>query len=214
MESFYNSYPLTKRLHPLPSSANNLPMQTLNTNIMATTSIISSITNNQNTVNHTHLQEHLDGIKRGDRLRDGVDGLQIGSIIAVQPSRSNSLPWFAKVIQQLNATKLSIMWLNDAKGTHTQYYYLEDDLDTVSTDAVICNGVEFEPVFGERLLWRLLTPIAFITAMNNDNIPTIQAPLMVHQEISKPAKVDLTSMVFSSATEFEQFLCKYANNKV
>ena len=52
----------------------------------------------------------------------------------------------------MDATKLFIIWLNNAKNTHIQYYYLENELDTVSTDAIIYNGVEFESIFREKLL--------------------------------------------------------------
>ena len=80
------------------------------------------------------------------------------------------MKWMVCKLKHVDPTKLSIMWLNDAKNTHIQYYYLENELNTISTETIICNGVEFEFVFGEKLLWRLLTPIAFITTITNDKI--------------------------------------------
>ena len=87
-------------------------------------------------------------------------------------------------------------------------------MDTVSRNVIICNRVEFELVFKEKLLWRLLTPIAFITAINNDKILQLLSLVMIDLMFLKPVRIDLTSIVFHSATEFEQFLCKYSNNKM
>jgi hypothetical protein len=56
----------------------------------------------------------------------------------------------------------------------SKYYFLDDKLDNISMDSVICNGVEFEPLFKDRLLWRLLTPILFIKALNSNNSLSIE----------------------------------------
>jgi hypothetical protein len=56
----------------------------------------------------------------------------------------------------------------------SKYYFLDDKLDNISIDSVICNRVEFEPLFRDRLLWRLLIFILFIKVLNSDDSSSME----------------------------------------
>jgi hypothetical protein len=49
--------------------------------------------------------------------------------------------------------ELQIMWFHrEDSVASSKYYFLDNKLDNVSMDSVICNRVEFEPLFEDRLL--------------------------------------------------------------
>jgi hypothetical protein len=83
----------------------------------------------------------------------------------------------------------------------------------VHTESIICNGVEFKSVYGNKqLLWKLLTPVPFIQALNSDlsKMPTLAALFTSQKPKPKSKKnIDLISLVFNSADEFVNFLYVY-----
>jgi hypothetical protein len=123
--------------------------------------------------------------------------LQLNSIIAIAPSRKNALPWFGKVFKiHLNNT-VDVLWFH--KHNDSIYYFLNKKPDNVHYDAIICNGIEFEPNYNETLQWRLLTPISFIQALNSDNIPILRNLLHTPNPY-KPnqAAFNITNLVFKN----------------
>jgi hypothetical protein len=68
-------------------------------------------------------------------------------------------------------------------------------------------------VYGnQQLLWKLLTPIPFIQALNSDpsKMPTLAALFTTQKPRPKSKKnIDLTSLVFNLANEFVNFLYVY-----
>ena len=87
---------------------------------------------------------------------------------------------------------------------------MDDTVDPVDKEAVICNGVEFEPVYGDtQLLWKLLTPLPFIQALNAnpEDAPSIIQPFSnIKSTLKKKKNIDLTSLAFQNAAEFESNL--------
>jgi hypothetical protein len=66
--------------------------------------------------------------------------------------------------------------------------------------------VKFESIYGEQLSWKLLTPVPFIQAMNQETIPEMAAPLTNITVELKKKGVDITRLVFENDEEFLQFL--------
>jgi hypothetical protein len=134
----------------------------------------------------------------------------VNTIVAAQPERKNGLPWFGRVVRLIETEQVEILWLHKS-NTMSKYYYLDDETSTVHREAIICNGVEFEPVFGDggRLLWKLLTPIPFIQALNQDNPPNLAPPLATTKFVQKVKSFDITTLVFNDVAEFEYFLYLY-----
>ena len=62
------------------------------------------------------------------------------------------------------------------RGYKQQNFYIAEDTDEVPPGSIICNGVEFEVVIKHKMLWKLLTPMAYIQALNTDNPPVILPP--------------------------------------
>jgi hypothetical protein len=88
----------------------------------------------------------------------------------------------------------------------SKYYFLNDKLDNVNMNSVICNGVEFEPLFEARLLWILLTLILFIKALNSDDSLSIEKATSSLSFQTKKQTMDITNLIFSDKVEFEEFL--------
>jgi hypothetical protein len=107
---------------------------------------------------------------------------------------------------------VELLWLHKSTNI-TKFFYLNDTPDIVHTESIICNGVEFEPVYSNKqLLWKLLTPVPFIQALNSDpsKMPTLAAPFTSQKPKPKSKKnVDLTSLVFNLTDEFVNFLYAY-----
>ena len=69
---------------------------------------------------------------------------------------------------------------------------------------------EFEPVFGNQVLWKLLTPVAFIHDMNSEESSSMLQPVrvLVQLKVTKPS-FDITSLVFDSYEEFSNYVFSY-----
>ena len=197
-KSFYKAYPLAVRTQPLSSDIS--PYSTITSRILATTYTVNDSNNNNNKMqdnnnntnntpqSHNHLQEYLNNVKSGISLKDGTIDLELTTIVAVQPDRANGLPWFGKVICFIGTSKLELLWLHKTTTNNTKFYYLDSSTDIIHKDSVICNRVEFEPVYGyDQLLWKLLTPLSFIQALNTnvDDMPVIAAPFAKLQVTKK-----------------------------
>jgi hypothetical protein len=129
----------------------------------------------------------------------------VNTIVAAQPDRKNALPWFGKVVQLIGTDQVEILWLHKSNNM-AKYYYLDDKTSTVHREAIICNGVEFEPVFRAQLLWKLLTPLSFIQELNQVQPPNLAHPLATTTFVQKAQAFDITNLVFNDAEEFEDFL--------
>lgn len=83
--------------------------------------------------------------------------------------------------------------------------------DYVSMNAIICNDVDFKPMFHERVIWKLITPLPFIQALNNENIPlpALLPPISNLTTIFKKPSIDITALAFNNKEEFEAFLYEY-----
>lgn len=211
LTSLHTSYPLTKRTKPL---LNNSNQRQTTTNKILPTSYIANNSGNEssNRINkktYNHLQDYLVYIQSGACLRDGINGIQLGTLVAVQPVRKNGLPWFGKVTKFVDEEQFELLWLH--KEAATRFYYLDDSVDVIHKDTIICNGIEFEPVFGEKLVWRLLTPLPFIQAMNQDeeNIPKLTNPVFQATPTIRKKTFDITKLAFNDKEEFAEYLYKY-----
>ena len=60
----------------------------------------------------------------------------------------------------------------------------------------------------DQLLWKLMTPIPFIRALNSEpeNIAIITELLMQIQIQQKKKNIDLTSLIFNTAKDFEKYI--------
>jgi hypothetical protein len=119
----------------------------------------------------------LDNIISGTCLKDSIQDITVHSIVAVQPQQVNGLLWFGKIICFVESDHLELLWLHKSTNI-SKFFYLNDTPDIVYLESIICNGVEFEPVYrNQQLLWKLLTPIPFIQALNSNSskMPTLAA---------------------------------------
>lgn len=145
------------------------------------------------------------------RLKDGVIDLRRNSIVAVQPSRANGIPWFGKVLQLIGNDQVEVLWLHKSSN-NAKLFFLNDTPNIISNDTIICNGVDMEPIYGyDKLLWKLLTPTAFIQALNADpdKMPTLAPPMSQLQAKQKKQNIDLTTLAFNNTEEFQKFLYNY-----
>lgn len=149
------------------------------------------------------MQEYLAHMISGAHLYDGVENITINSIIATPPRQNAKLPWFGKVVA-IRESEVDVLWFQKLKGN--KYFYLNDTCDPVSFNAIICNGIEFTPIFGDKLVWKLMTPLPFINAMQQEIIPTIEPPCTTPTIVRKKDRIDLSSLVFSTTEELEQYL--------
>ena len=204
MRSFYIAYPLAKRTDaPLHTS---LRVPVLPNRVLPIS--WNEGEKKSDVGNVHHLQQYLDYLVSGRRLKDGTEDMQIGTIVAVQPHHKRGIPWFGKVMKILEKEQqIQLVWF---ERKNNSCYYYRNELEMTSMDAIICNEVEFEPCFeNEGLLWRLLTPIQFIKAMNSDTIPTLSSPLSKSAPVKKWKSMDVTALVFGNEEEFKQFLTVY-----
>lgn len=199
LQSLHLAYPYLKRSL---TNKHTLEPQLLSTNVLPLHSLESTTNQSSKTI---HLVQHFANLTSRKSLNDGVSNLELGTIVALQPSRSNALPWFAKALSWYNASTLTVMWMDSVNSTHSLYHFMDSE-EQVSIDAVICNGVEFEPVFGDTLLWRILTPISFIQALNSEDMPKLSPALVGKITPTKPTSFDITGMVFADKEQFLKFL--------
>jgi hypothetical protein len=113
------------------------------------------------------------------------------------------------VIQE---SEVDVLWFQKLKGN--KYFYLNDTCDSVSFNAIICNGIEFTPIFGDKLVCKLMTPLSFINTMQQKIIPTIEPPCTTPTIVHKKDCIDLSSLVFSTTEELKQYLLNKVNLQV
>jgi hypothetical protein len=202
MESFYSTYPLVKREGEQVITQEG-KIATVTSNIISTKSV--EITKPTST-NHKHLESYLAYLRSGARLYDGVENISINCIVAIQPDRKNGIPWFGKVMKILEE-KVQILWLH--KDTNTRYFYLDDKLEMVHKETIICNGVALEPIYGQTLLWKLLTPLSFIKEMAKSDKISLERPFATSMVEPKQKKIDFTSLVFADRDDFIHFVYNY-----
>jgi hypothetical protein len=142
--SFYQAYLLTKRNNIL---INNITSPTLTSTIISSTQLQTTPTNQ---ANYTHLRQHYDYLQTRHRLYDGIINLRQNSIIATPPPKSNGVPWFGKVLK-INDDTVDVLWFH--KHNDSTYYYLNDTPVKLQKISIICNGIEFEPVYDSTLHW-------------------------------------------------------------
>jgi hypothetical protein len=137
--------------------------------------------------------------------------MQVGTIVAVQPDRRNGIPWFGKVTASKNE-HVEVIWLHKLKS-NSKYFYLSKTTDTISKETIICHGIDFEPCFKDGLLWRLLTPLSFIQALNPKDdttpIPTILSPLTHVTSTPNKISFDITQLAFPDKEAFEMYINNY-----
>jgi hypothetical protein len=90
---------------------------------------------------------------------------------------------------------------------------LSKTTDTISKETIICYGIDFEPCFENSLLWRLLTPLPFIQALNPKDdttpIPTILS-LLAHVNLAlNKISFDITQLAFPDKEAFEMYINNY-----
>jgi hypothetical protein len=159
----------------------------------------------------SHLQDYLAYLKSGATLHDGTDYIQIGTVVAVASYKKNAkVPWFGKVIN-IDKDHVDVIWLHRCKNT-TKYYYTDSSLNRIHIDTIICNGVEFAPKFGDKLVWKLFTPLPFLYALHESPEQiSINKPLS-SSPFSQPKERichDISSLTFANKQEFEDFVSMY-----
>ena len=161
---------------------------------------------NNNEDKYNHVQAYLRYVKRGGKLGDGVENL-LEDTITVQPPRKNAVPWFARVIAVQNADDIiAVRWLH-RQDMSTKFFFLEDKIDEVHFEAIICNGIEMKPVWeGAQVMWKLLTFLVFIQGLNSDDLATIDQTRCNTAVRSSVPRVDITELVFEDAEEFRNFI--------
>jgi hypothetical protein len=106
----------------------------------------------------THIQDYLAYLKSGATLHDETDDMQVETVVAVASYKKNAkVPWFGKVTN-IDTDYVDVIWLHRCKNI-TKYYYTDSSVNRIHSDTIICNGVEFAPKFGDKLIWKLLTPL-------------------------------------------------------
>lgn len=201
LSSFYKAYPLAKRPDSIDIPTNSRVVHLSN-------KVLPTVHQNEPPLDpsrYHHLQDYLNNVKRGDTLRDGVEGIQVGTIAAIQGERVNGQPWFGKVTKVMEKD-LEVVWMYKKR---TKYYYQSNSPTVVSKEAVICNGVEFEPSYGNGLQWRLLTPLPFIQSMNSEEVPTLEPPIACTVATIRQRKLDVSLLMFDNEREFLSFLEDY-----
>jgi hypothetical protein len=130
LTSFYSIYSTAQRLTTLLPN-NNYSTTTLSDTIIAT---IYNIDNESfSTTNN----------------KDSTEDLKLNSMVAVQPKCANGFSWFGKIIRFVESDYVELLWLHKSTNI-TKFFYLNDTPDIVHTESIICNGVEFKPVYGNK----------------------------------------------------------------
>jgi hypothetical protein len=206
LASLHASYPLLKRRQEIriPSST----VQTISQRISSTipTENIEATTAKDICGYNEDLEAYMAYIKSGSKMYDGTENLQIGSVAAVAQARKNGIPWFGRILHvDIEKQSVSLCWL-DRLENKTIYFYLLDSIESVHFDTIICSGVDFEPHVGSKLMWKLVTPLCFIQAMNKDEPPELIQQDVKLREAKKRTKYDLSQLVFANSDEFLNFV--------
>lgn len=190
----------------MESTTTSIPTITENISNTMPEQHVTDTTESHITAYNEDLAAYLSYIRNGSKLYDGVTNPQVGSIAAVAPRRKNGVPWFGRILSvDHEEQKISLRWL-DRVENKTIYFYLSDSEEIVHFETVICTGVDFEPIVGSKMMWKLVTPLCFIQAMNQDEPPQlIQQNLKVRAPTPRN-KYDLGQLVFANADEFMNFL--------
>ena len=211
LTNLHITYPLMKRREE--NNNNEMAMQVsavcrISCTISSTlpTSDISSTNKKDIAAYNEDLESYIKYIQGGSRLFDGVQNIRTNVVVAIAPKRKNGLPWFGRVTDvDKDNQNLTVRWM-DRLQNKTVYFYLTNNTSEVHYETVICNGVDFEPILGEKLMWKLVTPLSFIQNLNADILPELLQPDTVVATYQKKQKFDLTQMVFGSAAEFTNFI--------
>lgn len=208
LTNFHKSYPLLVRQNQVTTFPISNNINTITTNICNSTA-------NQNIDNTTEeeiieynedLTAYLKYIKNGSKLYDGIENITEDVVVAVAPPRKNGVPWFGRVVKlHSNLSQLDVRWL-DRLETKNIYFYLTEKLATIHYDTIICNGVQLEPVIGNKLMWKLITPLSFIQNLNCDEPPNIIQQSGKIPSRVKQIKYDLSKMLFGNSEEFITFV--------
>ena len=128
LKSLHSTYPLTKRTDEIIVDTLNyvltdriLPTSYINNNSSSNNSSSNLATTN---TPDNSLQDYLKFIKRGGRLNDGIQGMDVDCIVAVQPERINAHPWFGKVVK-IDSTleQVHLKWLHRHEFKHNLFLY-------------------------------------------------------------------------------------------
>ena len=137
--------------------------------------------------------------------------MQPDCIIAITPARIGGLPWFARVLHWNKAThQVQMRWMDKyTKTNNSKYFYLTTE-ETLHEDTIICNGVDFQPIYGSELLWQLQTPLPLIRELQEGKqLITTQMYQHLPHQISRPM-YNIEDMVFGSKEDFIEFVSKVA----
>ena len=208
IESLHLTYPLMKRQHSRPEALAT-KVQLIACNISSTlpethiedASVQDIISYNED------LEAYIAYVNSGSVLNDGVLNLKKNVVVAVAPERKNGISWFGRVLDvAANKQEVTVRWM-DRLQSKTIYFYLSNEVATIHYETIICNGVQMEPVLEEKLMWKLITPLAFIQSMNSDTPPDLlQQKENTISSYKKRKKFDLSQMIFASSEEFLQFV--------
>lgn len=138
---------------------------------------------------------------------DGIINIQVTSIIAAQPDRKNTIPWFGKVVKIIKE-EFEVLQLHKSYN-NAKYFFLNEKTNVVHKDTIIYNRIKLKPVFVDGLLWWLLTPIPFIQSLNNIDIPNLLSFIAKISISSTKKSIDIIHLVFNCKDDFEEFLNKY-----
>ena len=202
IEFLYKTYPFMKRQLNREEAFSNL-MQIIACNISST--LPKSNIQHASVEDIEDLEAYIAYINNGSVLNDGVHNIKRDVIVAEAPEKKNGLPWFGRVINVYDQQhELRVRWM-DRQQSKTIYFFLTDEEAIVHFETVICNGVQMEPLLGDKLMWKLITPLSFLQSMNTDSPPEIQQNSTKLVPYQRRKKFDLSQMLFASSEEFLQF---------
>lgn len=144
-------------------------------------------------------------MQHGITLQDLDSNLEVDAIAAVTPG-SKRIPWLGRIVEiNLDDNLVCFKWLH-SEGK--RYVYKDDDTDWVDRSSVICTGVILEPIVQmNKVLWKLVTPMEVIRAMNKEKLELIHEYEFVYSEIRKNPW-NIKGEQFKNMTELEAYLYK------
>ena len=98
---------------------------------------------------------------------------------------------------------MQVKWLHRHEQS-SKYFYQDDTIDVIHKETIICNGIDLQPVFGEKLMWKLLTLLLFIQALNQDQPSRMTENWNIATRLSA-VKYDLTELMFEDEQDFRKF---------
>jgi hypothetical protein len=128
----------------------------------------------------------------------------------VSPARRGGLPWFGRVLSwDKHAQQVHLRWMDKwTKTNNSKYFYLTTE-ESVHQDTIICNGVDFEPIYGSQLLWQLQTPLPIIRDLQEGKQLNITVQNYTHLAPKETRPVyKLEDMIFANKEEFVEFVQK------